>query len=95
MENPDEVTIEVHVRWWMGMCLPCKEKDASGVEKAVFRVLTFGDNRIIETATEYEISVGDGRHIQRACDSNEYRRLTLKRNLLRWALDMPIEVRKS
>lgn len=88
MENPDQVPVRVRVRWEGRLCLPHPEGEAE--EKAVFDVLTFGDHLLIEQACRHETEREDGK-TQSEVDFNEVRRLTLKRNLLDWSLDVPVE----
>jgi hypothetical protein len=88
MEEPDKVRVYVRTSWTSGMCLPDPEGDSQ--EEAVFQVLTYGDNFAIEKACWYEEErPGGGK--QRETDFNEFRRLMLKRNLLWWSLNVPIE----
>ena len=88
MENPGQVPVRLKVRWEEKLCLP----DPEGKEevKAVFSVMTFGDHLLIEQACRHESERDDGK-MQFEIDFNEVRRLTLKRNLLEWSLDVPIE----
>jgi hypothetical protein len=88
MENPDQVPVRVRVRWEGSLCLP--SSDGEKEEKAVFSVMTFGDHLLIEQACRHETEREDGKS-QFEVDFNEVRRLTLKRNLLSWTLDVPVE----
>lgn len=91
--NPDLVTVRVKTSWVNGFCLP----DENGQEEhtAVFLTMSVGDNYVIDKATSYEVEVGrmpTGTPVMvRATDVNEYKRLLVKRNLLSWSLDIPIE----
>jgi hypothetical protein len=86
---PDKITVRIPISWRNGLCLP----DKTGIqeETAIFHTLTFGDNFAIDHAASYEISVGGGRAFVSATEFNEYRRLLVRRNLLSWTLDIPIE----
>jgi len=87
--DPNQIRVRVRVSWRNGVCLP----DAKGKceETAVFKVLTFGDNHVFEKVTAYEMSVDRGLGRVSTYDVNEYKRLMVKRNLLSWTLDVPIE----
>lgn len=96
--DPDHVTVRVRTSWRFGFCMPDEHGDSE--EVAVFATMTFGDNYAIEKATSYEVEVGtkagSGRKIMaRVTDINEYKRLIVKRNLLEWSLDIPIERDRS
>ena len=88
MENPDQVPVRVRVHWDQGLCLPHPEGDKE--EKAIFSVMTFGDHLLIEQACRHETEREDGKP-QFEVDFNEVRRLTLKRSLLSWTLNVPVE----
>jgi len=88
MENPGEVPVRVRVRREGTLCLP--HPDGEDEEKAVFGVMTFGDHLLIEQACRHETEREDGRS-QFEVDFNEVRRLTLKRSLLSWSLNVPVE----
>jgi hypothetical protein len=88
MNPPGAVTVEVKVRWMGGICLP--DEDGDEVEKATWKVLTVGDNWIMDKACSYDAPRPDGQ-TQPETDYNEMRRLMVKRNLLGWSLDIPIE----
>ena len=88
MENPNEVPVRVKVNWDGNLCLPHSNGDNE--EKAVFSVLTFGDHLIIEQACRHDTEREDGK-TQSEVDFNEVRRLTLKRTLLNWTLNVPVE----
>jgi len=87
--QPDQVKVKVPVSWSGGMCLPAGESE--DVEEAIFSTLTFGDNLIIEKAVTYEIEVKGKKYPLKAIDLHEFRRLVVKKNLLSWSLDIPIE----
>lgn len=93
MERPNEIPVRVRVRWDGNLCLP--DPDGDHEEKAVFKVLTFGDHLIIERACQHETIREEDQKTQMETDFNEVRRLTLKRNLLDWTLDVPIERRNG
>jgi len=91
--DPDRVTVRVRTSWRFGFCLPDEKGDEE--QFAVFSTMTFGDNYAIERATTYEVEIGSqlgsGKVITaHVLDTNEYNRLTVKRNLLEWSLDIPI-----
>lgn len=86
--DPTRVTVRVRVTWMGRICMP--DPDGKAEERAAFKVFTFGDNHVIDKATTYDVMV-DGRARISATDINEYRRLLLKRCLLSWTLDIPIE----
>jgi len=87
--EPDKVRVRIRTSWKSGMCLPDKEGEFD--EEAVFAVLTFGDNYAIEKAVTSEHEEDGGRVKVMLADLNEYKRLLLKRTLLSWTLDVPIE----
>ena len=90
MEKPNEIPVRIKVRWEGSICLPDPEGEAE--EKAVFRAMTFGDNLLIEQACRHETPIDeDSNKTQVEVDFNEVRRLTLKRNLLSWSLNIPLE----
>lgn len=95
--DPDHVVVKVRTSWHMGFCLPNEQGETE--ESAVFATMTFGDNYAIEKATSYEVEVGEkvggGKVMTRVTDINEYKRLLLKRSLLEWSLDIPIERDRS
>ena len=87
LENPDAVFVKVPVVWVDGSCLPARESEE--YVEARFKVLTFGDSLVIEDASRRKEMV-DGRekiHV----DYNEMRRLSIKRCLESWSLDVVIE----
>lgn len=85
----ERVEVKVGVSWHGDICLP--DDGSSKEERATFKVLTFGDSHVIEKATSREISVDGGRGKITVTDLNEHRRMMVKRNLLSWSLDIPIE----
>ncbi len=90
--DPMVVRVKVPVSWERGICLP--NSDGKSTEEAQFKVLTFGDNHVLDKASSYEMEIKeDGRVVNKvtATDLNEYRRLLVRRNLLDWSLDIPIE----
>jgi hypothetical protein len=84
-----KVRVKIRVSWRGDICLP--DSDGEQEEEAVFKVLTFGDNHILEKATSKEFEVDGGMGRVMVYDTNEYSRLLVKRNLLSWSLDIPIE----
>ena len=91
--DPDHVRVRVRTSWKMGFCLP--DEDGDSEETAVFATMTFGDNFAIEKGTQYEVELGEkmtgGKATTHVTDIVEYKRLLVKRNLLGWSLDIPIE----
>jgi len=91
--DPDHIKVKIKTSWHLGFCLP----DAEGKqeETAVFATMTFGDNHILDKATSMEVKIGErigGDDVMvKTTDINEYKRLLIKRNLLSWSLDIPIE----
>lgn len=92
--DPNRVMVRVRTSRRYGCCLP----DEGGNEEhvAIFATMTFGDNYAIDKAITYEVEVGEafgtGRKIKaHVTDINEYKRLVVKKNLLSWSLDVPIE----
>lgn len=89
LTDPQTIRVKVKVSWINGMCLP--DSDGKQQEEAIFKVFTLGDNQIIDRAVTYDVLLEDGRTKVSATDLNEYRRLLVKRNMLNWSLDIPIE----
>ena len=87
--EPDRVRVRVKVSWMEGICVPDSEGQAE--EEAVFSALTYGDNWAIERAVTKDVEIDGGRAVIGVADLNEYRRLLVKRSLLSWTLDIPIE----
>ena len=91
--DPDYVTVKVKTSWHMGFCLP--DENGNEEESAIFATMTFGDNYVIDKATAVEVKIGErigGEDVvSRTTDINEYKRLLVKRSLLSWSLDIPIE----
>jgi hypothetical protein len=86
--EPGTVVVRVPVVWDGYLCLPCHNGNEE--EEAVFKVMTVGDNILLENACRYEHTGDEGQKIVEM-DFNEMRRLALRRNLLSWSLDVPIE----
>lgn len=92
MTEPNKVRVKVRVSWVGGICLP--DPEGKDVEHAVFGILTFGDNHCIEKATSYDVDIKESGLLKlkiKAIDVHEYKRLMVKRSLLCWSLDIPIE----
>jgi hypothetical protein len=91
--DPNRVIVRIRATQNMGFYMPNPEGEEE--IKAIFATMTFGDNYAIETATSYTVDIGkgpSGRMVTaRATDVNEYKRLIVKRNLLDWSIDIPIE----
>jgi hypothetical protein len=91
--DPEHVTVRVNTAWNLGFCLPVVEGKE---EWAIFNTLSFADNYAIDKATSYEVELGEksfggGKIMARVTDLNEFKRLLVKRNLVSWSLDIPIE----
>lgn len=86
---PDAVRVHVPVERMGRLYLPRAEGEE--LIEAIFRVFSFGDNFSIERATVEKIPVGEMGGEILTHDPNEFRRLMLKKNLLAWSLDIPIE----
>lgn len=93
VNEPDRVRVRVKVSWRNDICLP--DLGGKSEEEAVFSVLTLGDHKAFEKAVSYEKDIGDGRTTTSVIEINEYKRLMVKRNLLAWTLDVPIERDKN
>jgi len=89
MSDPDQVKVKVRVSERYGLLLP--DDNGEREEEAVFKILTFGDNHVLEKATRYTVESEETRGRTNAYDPNEFRRLLLKKNLLFWTLSVPIE----
>ena len=87
MEDPNTIRVRVPVAWEGPLCLP--RADGDKVEEAVFKVMTFGDNLVVERACRMEKDDNGRKYVE--MDYNEMRRLTIKRNLIGWTLDVPLE----
>jgi hypothetical protein len=87
--EPELVRVRTKVSWRGGMCLP--DEKGSSEEEAVFSVITYGDNWAIDKAVSKDVEIDGGRAVVSVADVNEYRRLLVKRSLLSWTLDIPIE----
>lgn len=91
--DPNRVTVRVKVSWRGNFCIPDPEGDKE--EVAVFATMLLGDHQIISKATTSEVEIGRKAYGSKVTtlvsDVHEVRRLTLKRNLLSWSLDIPIE----
>ena len=91
--DPDHVRVKIRTSWKMGFCLPDEKGESE--ESAVFTTMTFGDNFAIEKGTSYEVELGErmsgGKATTHVTDIVEYKRLLVKRNLVAWSLDIPIE----
>ena len=87
--SPQRIRVKVKVSWLNGICLP--DSNGKSQEEATFKMFTFGDNQIIDKAVSYDVLHEDGRTKTTVSDLNEYRRFLVKRNLVDWTLDIPIE----
>ncbi|MHA2067466.1 MAG: hypothetical protein ACXABY_24125 [Candidatus Thorarchaeota archaeon] len=88
MSNPNEVVVSIPVATIDGIMVPHYAGERE--EKAIFKVMSFGDYMLMEKACRYAQEREDGKKIYEV-DFNEVRRLSLKRNLLSWSLDIPVE----
>jgi len=90
--DPLIARVRVSVSWENNMCLP--DEDSEIYEEAYFKVLTFGDNHILDKVSSYDFEIKENEKVVtkiNVTDLNEYRRLLIRRNLLKWTLDIPIE----
>lgn len=90
--DPQTVRVRVPVLWKDGICYPIA--DGTLYEEAEFKVLTFGDNHVLDKACSYDMEIrNEGNIVSKisVTDVNEYRMLLVRRNLLSWTLDIPIE----
>lgn len=92
MANPDEISVKVRVYWEGNVCIPHIDGDKE--EEAIFDIMTYGDHSLIEQTCRHETEREDGKK-QFEIDFNEVRRLTLKRSLMSWTLNIPIERRNG
>jgi len=88
LESPDRVPVTVNLRLHNGLLLPDENGDIE--ETAIFKVWTFGDNKVIEEACKYQLKREDGKWSEQI-DVNEMRRLMVKRSLLGWSIPIPIK----
>ena len=90
LSEPEKVHVHVSVSWASGLCLP--DKEGQDEVQATFSTFTFGDNHVIEMASSSRVRVGErGTSTMTDTEPNEFRRLLVKKNLLSWSLDIPIE----
>jgi len=90
--DPQIVRVKIAVSWFGKLCLP--DLNGKQHEEATFKVLTFGDNHVLDKACSYDVQVKENNVVvttMTVTDLNEYRRLLIRRNLLDWTLDIPIE----
>jgi hypothetical protein len=90
--DPQFVRVKIPVVWKNGICFP--DSEGKLYEEAEFKVLTFGDNHVLDKASSYDVEIKeDGKVVSKVSvtDLNEYRQLLVRRNLLSWSLDIPIE----
>lgn len=90
MTNSDQVVIRIGVMTWNNMIMPVSDARASRFEEAVLKKMTYGDNKIIERIVSYKAPREDGKE-QTLIDIVEFKRMMLKKNLLSWSLNVPIE----
>jgi hypothetical protein len=83
LSTTTEVVVTVRVSWVNGICLP--DNDGNEVKSARFKMMTLEDNEIMSRLSMRQ-NVED-----RAIDSEEMRKLMIRRLLLGWDLDIPIE----
>ena len=89
MANPDEIIVRLSVMNLDGLMIPVGGNGDQEVE-AKFKMMSFGDYMLMEKVCRYSLEREDGKKTYEV-DFNEVRRLSLKRNLLSWSLDVPIE----
>ena len=91
--DEDHVMVRVKTSWHLGCCLP--DEDGDSEETALFNVMKYGDNYIMEKAVSYDIDTGKKSYGEpitvQTTDIDEFKRLMIKRNLVEWSLDIPIE----
>lgn len=90
MCKTDEVRIVVPVAWHGRLCLPCNQEEAEEEIEAHFKTWTYGDNWVVERACRYQAERDDGNTTEQT-DLSEFRRMMLKRGLLNWSLEVPVE----
>lgn len=88
LEAPDRMKVRIRATEYCGIMMPFK--DGEYEVEAVWKVMVFGDHWLLERASAYDCPWPDGRLAQQT-DVNEMRRLMVKRNLLDWNLETPIE----
>ena len=86
---PEKVVVRVRTRWLGRMCLP--DPDGDGEETAVFKTLTYGDNQLVERICRHQVEDDESRFPMYEVDVGEVKRMVVRRNLLEWTLDIPIE----
>jgi hypothetical protein len=89
LTSPDTIRVRVPVKPFGTFWLPAESGDKA--VEAIFKVMSFGDNLVIEKACTYRIDNKQTRERRDEVDINEMRRLIVKRNLLSWSLPIPIE----
>lgn len=94
MYDPNHVMVKVNISWHNGICIP--DEDGEEQHFAIFEVLTVGDNFAFEKATTYSVVVGVNPQTREdilttTINTHEYRRLIVKKKLVEWSLDVPIE----
>jgi len=89
LTSPDTVRVKVKVSPFQSFHLP--DDEGKDEIEAIFKVMSFGDNLIIEKACTYRIDNRQTREHRDEVDINEMRRLIVKRNLLSWSLPIPLE----
>lgn len=84
---PDTVKVVIGVKWIGPFCVPDKTSDKK--VWALFRKLDCGDYWEMEQQTI--ISVGEGKQEVRYQDGEEIRKIMIKKLLIDWNLDIPLE----
>jgi len=90
MVDKGQVVVRLGVIDWNGIVMPVADEMADRTEEAVFKQMTYGDNKTIERMSSYTGLRPDGKE-QMLIDVVEYKRMLLKKNLLSWTLDVPVE----
>jgi len=90
-KDSETLTVDVPIIWDGGICYPVLESDI--IESATFKKWTFGDNVLVEKFCwrEDEVKEKNQLKMQKNIDYIEMRRMSLRRCLLDWTLDIPIE----
>jgi len=93
----DQVLVKIKAFWRGKICFPKEEDDErEDCEEisAVFRKMTFGDNSMMTRLASYEVESEEGETVD-AVDFSEITRLMLRRLLMSWSLDIPLEFTDS